>query len=317
MKRLWRVGAFGWFGVALLVPVVLAQVAEQHLGLEIGKASSAEAQMEIARGKHFTERDYPGAIEAYDDVVNLFPTSDEAPEALFRIGNIHHWRLTDPDEAITSYRRVVDAYPESDFAREAWIRIGEAYGRHDRWQEALSRFATWAFLKIGHTHYIDLQDRESGRPFLERAVAEHPGTVHAAEAQLRLTRMAYEDKLLTPDQALQAFRGVEAGAGDDPVLQSDALHMVAMVLTVERRYRESLVILDRIINGYEGLSEDSLAIAYRLKSLCYQGLGQRDLATTTAERALAAFPATRWRGRLQSQLSWLRKGQMQEMSPNE
>jgi hypothetical protein len=56
------------------------------------------------------------------------------------------------------------------------MRVGEACGRDRRWDDAVTafeeavgrypgtRFATWALLKIGHTQYIDLQNRESGRP---------------------------------------------------------------------------------------------------------------------------------------------------------
>ena len=80
MARLWRAAWVGWFGVALLAPVLLAQVVEQEIGFDIGKAVAAKAQMDLAREKHFEERDCPGAIDAYGDVVNLFPGSDEAPE---------------------------------------------------------------------------------------------------------------------------------------------------------------------------------------------------------------------------------------------
>ena len=231
MKRLWRVGAFGWLGVALLVPVLLAQVVEDDIGIEIGKAASAEAQMEIAREKHFTERDYPGAIEAYDEVVNLFPTSDEAPEALFRVGNIHHWRLIDPAEAITSYHRLVDTYPESDFAKEAWIRIGEAYGRDDRWRDALSAFqeavdrhpgtdyATWALLEIASTHYSDLADPATAAPMYETVQRDAPGTRYAGEARLRLSVMAYLAGGIAQDEAVLRCRTVADGAADDALLR--------------------------------------------------------------------------------------------------
>ncbi len=318
MKRLWRVGAFGWFGVALLVPVLLAQVAEQNIGIEIGKAASAKAQIDRAFGRHFEEGDYPGAIAAYEEVVELFPASDEAPEALFRVGNIHHWQLVDPDEAIASYQRVIDEYPASARAKEAWIRIGEAHGRHKRWDDALvafqeavdrhpgTEYAGWALLKIGHTHYIDRQDRETGRPFLKQVVNEHPGTTHAAEARLRLTRMDYEDGALSPEQAIAAFENVAASAMGDPVLETDALHMVAMVLTVERRYEESLVVLNRIVNDYAGVSVDSQMIAHHLQVVCYRQLGDHSTAVQTAEQALQVLPTSRWRGRVQAQLSSMR-----------
>lgn len=72
------------------------------------------------------EEDLDGALEAFLEVQELFPTSPEVPQALYRAALLHV-EMGDPDEARVLLERVVNSYPDSGaaiLAREKLRELG-------------------------------------------------------------------------------------------------------------------------------------------------------------------------------------------------
>lgn len=90
---------------------------EEFLDANPGHRLAPDAQYYIGQS-HEQGREAEEAIEAYDRVVELYPTSGRAPAALLRIARLE-LAAGNRSEARERLRRIVDAYPRSPEAGEA------------------------------------------------------------------------------------------------------------------------------------------------------------------------------------------------------
>lgn len=118
----------------------------------------------IAESAYFANR-FDFAIQNYRILVNEFPESENAPDALYRVGCIHR-NAGQRQEAATIFIQLSEKYPKSEFAADALF------------------FAA-------HSYIMSNDDRALG--LLKRFVSEHPNdskvpaaTYHIAAEQLRL-----------------------------------------------------------------------------------------------------------------------------------
>lgn len=89
--------------------------------------SKAHKQLELA--ENLTSKgDYEGAMKAYGDVVDLFPSDPPGDRALFHMGLI--WAHPDNpknnyQKALTCFQRLVNVFPRSTLKDEAmvWINV--------------------------------------------------------------------------------------------------------------------------------------------------------------------------------------------------
>ena len=85
----------------------------------------------IEKGKRLEEEEkFFAAIKSYEKLVKLYPTSDYAPEALYRAGLAYTNGLQDFNTAISTLERVVDEYPENKFAAQCQFMIGFVYANN-------------------------------------------------------------------------------------------------------------------------------------------------------------------------------------------
>ena len=88
---------------------------------------------------------FPQAMKMYEQIIQRFPTQNEAAQARFEMGEVysknqvalfddlHYPPLSDSlersayEEAVKRYQMVVDDYPESEWAAQAMYRIAECY----------------------------------------------------------------------------------------------------------------------------------------------------------------------------------------------
>lgn len=90
---------------------------EEFLAAEPGHRLAPDAQYYIGQS-HEQGREAEEAIEAYERVVELYPTSGRAPAALLRIARLE-LAAGNRAAARERLRRIVDAYPRSPEAGEA------------------------------------------------------------------------------------------------------------------------------------------------------------------------------------------------------
>lgn len=66
-------------------------------------------------------------LAAYEEVVNDHPTSPEAEQALFRLGDLRMNVMRDPQKAVDNFKRYVELYPAGAKAPTAMFMVGYIY----------------------------------------------------------------------------------------------------------------------------------------------------------------------------------------------
>ena len=86
------------------------------------------------------QKDYPGAIAAYQSVVDTQPGTPEARQAQVAMGKLFIDRMNQPAEGIKAYEAVIAAAPKSDEAAEAYYELGMHYYRQKDFKASQTQF---------------------------------------------------------------------------------------------------------------------------------------------------------------------------------
>lgn len=86
------------------------------------------------------QKDYPGAVEAYQSIVDAQPGTPEALQAQLAIGKLFIDRMNQPAEGIKAYEAVIAAAAESDEAAEAYYELGMHYYRQKDFKASQTQF---------------------------------------------------------------------------------------------------------------------------------------------------------------------------------
>lgn len=85
-------------------------------------------------------KDYYGALEAYQSIVDTKPGTPEALQAQLGIGKLSIGQMNQPAEGIKAYEAVIAAAPESDEAAEAYYELGMHYFREKDFEASITQF---------------------------------------------------------------------------------------------------------------------------------------------------------------------------------
>ncbi len=89
---------------------------------------------------------YDSAIEAYKELIKLYPDSARTPEAYYAIASILQNHKGQYAEAIQTYRQIVEKYPNNATAPSASFLIGFIYNNNLKKIDS-ARFAYEDFIK--------------------------------------------------------------------------------------------------------------------------------------------------------------------------
>jgi len=81
-----------------------------------GNANVLDVKYELAEVYHKNVRDLRHAIQAYSEIVQGYPDSEQAPKALFSIGYIYANELAENDPAKEAYSEFLEKYPDHEMA---------------------------------------------------------------------------------------------------------------------------------------------------------------------------------------------------------
>ena len=151
---------------ALTAIVLLA--ASQIGCLSGGALSNAEKLAE--------NKDYYGAIEAYQNIVDTQPGTPEAIQAQFAIGTLSIEQMNRPAEGIKAYEAVIAAAPESEQAAEAYYELGMHYFKEKDFKSAQTQFDAIV------NKYPNLELSHNAHMMLARSLEEAKNFEQAAEA---------------------------------------------------------------------------------------------------------------------------------------
>ena len=86
------------------------------------------------------QKDYMGAIEAYQSIVDTKPGTPEALQAQLAMGKLFVERVNQPAEGIKAYEAVIAAGPKSDEAAEAHYELGMHHFRQKDFKASQTQF---------------------------------------------------------------------------------------------------------------------------------------------------------------------------------
>lgn len=179
--------------------------------------NALSAELGIA-DSFFSGKEYPEAVLAYQEFVNLHPTNENLPYAMYQVGMAYFNQITTIDrdqsegfKALKAFERLVARFPDSRFAvqgermikeskkilGEQEFYVGEFYFTRGQYQAALRRFEKIVreYANVGLdfkvNHYIAETKRrlaeEQAKPEAKRRLAEEEAR---AEAKRRLAEEA-------------------------------------------------------------------------------------------------------------------------------
>ena len=144
-------------------------VAVSQIGcLSGGALSNAE---KLAQNK-----DYYGAVEAYQSIVDTQPGTPDALQAQLAIAELSIKQMNRPAEGIKAYEAVIAAAPESDKAAEAYYELGMHYFREKDFKSAQTQFDAivnkYPQLELSHNAHLMLaKSYEEAKNFEQAAEA--------------------------------------------------------------------------------------------------------------------------------------------------
>ncbi len=157
--------AFRSMKYCVLIGVIL--VAGVHIGCVSGSGLRAAEKLAV-------EKDYRGALEAYQSIVNTKPGTPEAVKAQLAIGELLVEHMNQPSEGIKAYEVVIATAPESDEAAEAYYNLGMHYYRQKDYPTAQTQFDTivnkFPNLELSHNAQLMLAKSFEDSKNFEQAV---------------------------------------------------------------------------------------------------------------------------------------------------
>jgi TolA-binding protein len=144
------------------------------------------------------------AIEAYHKVIENFEMGDLAGKALLRIAVIYTEYLKDTEKGITAYQELLENYPGSQEAENALYEVGVYQMEKQQYEQAIKLFQQFghrfpsspktedAMLAVSRC-YVELKAWAEAVDAYKRYLNQFPNGKHAkfAQAQIEWIRMYY------------------------------------------------------------------------------------------------------------------------------
>ena len=230
----------------------------------------------LARGEIlFGEKRYDEAAAAFQRLIQLHRDRDVRDDALYRIGDCYYNKGAYA-EALNTYLQVVRSYPESDLWGEAvqgvlWSALqvqdsDRAIAIADSIGERASGTALKQITLAKAELLFGLKRFEEALTLFKSMDSDPVSVLRAAWCYERLGLL---------DSAADVFESVARRWADDPSAP-EALYQASQMRRREGRYRESVDLLNAILDEYPG-SDISSAAKYDL-GLSWLESGRSDLA---------------------------------------
>ena len=110
----------------LIGDISAAQTTDQTLLVEVVDAATMKADYDLASSLLLKNRDLDGAIIAFQNHIDNYPSSPYVANAYYWLGEIYDLR-GETELALQSFRLVVDMYPDHSKAMDARFKLGKVY----------------------------------------------------------------------------------------------------------------------------------------------------------------------------------------------
>ena len=190
--------------------------------LHLRTENEAKVQMTLAREK-CRQEDYAECVDLYQSLLQQYPKSHFADEALWEIGTIYYVNFDDIKQALVYFERLVHEYPDQPLAKKAYLRLAEIHEVDlqdlpqavEYWKRALGtdssgRFQAPVLFKIGAA-YLKMSNFEEALDIFRRLIEERPDK-HLAEQSLIRAGMILQIQG-NHDAAIDSFHQVPKQTG--------------------------------------------------------------------------------------------------------
>lgn len=163
-------------------------------------------------------KDYPGAIEVYQSIVETKPGTLEARQAQLGIGKLSIERMNQPAIGVKAYQLVISEAPESDEAAEAHYQLGMHYYRQKEFALAQTEFDAivnqFPQLELSHNaqlmlakSYEEAQNFEQAVEIFDNFANRNPRSERAAQAIANKARIQREH-LKNEEEAKRTYQSL-------------------------------------------------------------------------------------------------------------
>lgn len=183
----------------------------------------------LSNAEKLTEnKDYHGAVEAYQSIIDTQPGTPDALQAQLAIAELSIEQMNRPAEGIKAYEAVIAAAPESDKAAEAYYELGMHYFREKDFKSAQTQFDAivnkYPQLELSHNAHLMLaKSYEEAKSFEQAAEAfdnfanRNPRSKRAAvalenKARIQRQHLKNEEEAKRTNQMLVKRYGKVEGA---------------------------------------------------------------------------------------------------------
>ena len=185
------------------------------VGMQIGCVAGSGLR---AAEKLVVEKDYSGALAAYQSIVDTKPGTSEAHQAQLAIGELLIEHLNQPTEAIKSYEAVIAAAPESDEAADAYYALGMHYYREKDYSTSQTQFDAivnkFPHLELSHNAQLmlaksfeDADNYEQAVEIYDNFANRNPRSERAAIAIARKGQIQ-KDHLKNDEEAKRTYQSL-------------------------------------------------------------------------------------------------------------
>ena len=164
------------------------------------------------------EKDYQGAIDIYQAVIDGKPGTPEARKAQLAIGALHIDKMNQPEVGVRMYQELIAAAPDSEETAEAHYRLGFYYFKAMDYESAQKSFDTivnqFPHLERSHNAQMMLaKSHENAQNFgkavevYENVAYRHPDGKRASQALINKARVQ-KDFLKDTDEARRTYQSL-------------------------------------------------------------------------------------------------------------
>lgn len=109
----------------------------------------------IVGEKYFEQGKYEKSIQSLLNIIEEYPKSGLAGEALYFLGDIYHFKLKDYNKAIDEYGNLIQKFPQNRFVANAQFKIGECCRKMQMWEEAIKAYRKFIedYSQYGYSDY--------------------------------------------------------------------------------------------------------------------------------------------------------------------
>jgi tetratricopeptide (TPR) repeat protein len=269
------------------------QSPQAELGLAICIEVSAEVTgsgVKIADSLVSEKLQLDEAIRRFDVIIQKYPQTEWAAEALKRAGTLYLDRYFDVDQSLRYYRRLAREYLRSGFRLEGWLKVAECLVIQNRMDEARNELSE--ILRQGFT------DRD----------ATDLARFRIAEILFYEGRIDSVRRWLSPLIGQKSGRTVNDALELALVLQENVkapadlnVFAEARRLVFQRRYGEALLRIDQLLERRSSLGDDACllrAVVFQKQKKFDEAVQSLEWLTTKFEKSPLADRATLLKGEI-------------------